>query len=106
MVRGLAVSLLLVGCQPLDYVKVRYVEVQGEALRDACPRLIGTYGGCVKFRGDVAEIYAPRPADVRDQQAMIVIGHEFYCHAWLKQSHTDEQGVRRDPWRDCMQEGG
>lgn len=93
------------GCAPVEYVKVTYVAVDGAELRRACPRLIGTYGGCVTFRGDIAEIHAPRPRDVRDRTALEVIGHEFYCHAWLKQSHTDEQGVRRDPHRDCMPEG-
>ena len=96
--------LALMGCQSVDYVNVRYVHVEGAELRSACDRLIGVYGGCVKFRSGVAEIYAPRPKDVRDVKAMEIIGHEFYCHAWLKQSHTDSQGVRREPQADCVPE--
>src|SRR5688572_13053737 len=91
----LALSLLMVGCTSVEYVKVSFIE-STDLARD-CPRLIGSYGGCVVQRGDIAEIRAPRPKDVRDSKALEVIGHEFYCHAWLKQSHTDDQGVRREP---------
>ena len=105
MKRLLIAALLgLSACSTVDYVKVIYVEVDGPALRAACPRLIGTFGGCVVRRGDIVEIRAPRPRDVRDAKAMEVLGHEFYCHAWLNQSHTDDKGVRREPKHDCVPE--
>lgn len=101
----LLIIALLSGCTVVDYAKVRYVEVAAADLPQECPRLIGSYGGCVVFRGDIAEIRAPRPKDVRDSKALEVIGHEFYCHAWLKQSHTDIHGVRREPKLDCVPQG-
>lgn len=101
-----AMALVLVACTPVDYVKVSYIAVDRDDLPQACGRLIGTSGGCAVQRGDITEIRAPRPKHVRDSKAMEVIGHEFYCHAWLKQSHTDARGVRRDPHFDCTPIGG
>ena len=103
---GAALALMLVACTPVEYVKVTYIAVDHEELPQACERLIGTNEGCVVQRGDITEIRAPRPKDVRDAKAMEVIGHEFYCHAWLKQSHTDARGVRREPHFDCTPIGG
>lgn len=104
--RLLVLLVLLCGCTTVDYVKVRYVVVEPAALPRACPRIIGTYGGCAMKRGDIWEIYAPQPRDVLDSGAMAVLGHEFYCHAWLGKGHYDEKGVRLEPWRDCVPEGG
>lgn len=100
----LLLLLMLAGCTTVDYVAVRYVEVPPEELAKACDRdrIIGRSGGCVVKRGDIWEIRAPRPRDVRDARALEVLGHEFYCHAWLGIGHTDEHGVRRDPRHDCV----
>jgi hypothetical protein len=93
-------------CSTVDYVKVRYVEVEPDKMSRACPnpRLIGTWSACAVFYGDVVEIRAPRPQNVADHRALAVIGHEFYCHAWLRMDHFDAKGVRREPRSDCVLE--
>lgn len=98
-------AILLAGCTTVDYVKVRYIEVEPQELARECPVLIGRHLGCASQRGDIWEIRAPRPRDVRDGSALEILGHEFYCHAWLKQDHRDEKNVRREPSKDCVPPG-
>ena len=102
----LALALtFLCGCATSDYVMVRYIEVAPEEMHRACPnpRLIGTWAGCTVRSGNgLVEIRALRPRNVADHQALATIGHEFYCHAWLRQDHYDDKDVRREPARDCV----
>lgn len=94
---------LLMGCAG-DVVRVRYVAVPEGELAAACPSLLGRSKGCTHCDDALCTVYAPAPKNVEDEDRLLTIGHEFYCHAWLKQPHYDKHGVRKDPSRDCVKE--
>lgn len=93
---------LLAGCAAPDVVKVSFVPATEADLAGHCPALLGKVKGCAYQRGDVTVIYALAPKNVLDLERLATIGHEFYCHAWLRQSHYDSRGVRKDPSNDCV----
>src|SRR4051812_20719723 len=85
-------------------VRVNYIAVDEIRLATVCPSLIGASKGCTACDDAGCTIYAIAPKNVQDEDRLITIGHEFYCHAWLKQSHYDSRGVRKDPSQDCVKE--
>lgn len=91
------IPLLGASCDS-DTVRVRYVPTSADKLSGVCESLYGHSSGCTVHEKDGSvTIYAPAPKNVEDEDAMIPIGHEFLCHAWLNQSHRNV-----DPSNDCI----
>ena len=97
---AILVAAVLAACdvQQDGVVRVRYVAAKSaDDLRAKCPSLVGRSTGCTKQERDGSfTIVTIPPKNVEDEQAMVPIGHEFLCHAWLRQSHSNV-----DPSNDC-----
>jgi hypothetical protein len=95
--RWIIVLVFLASCSQDDSVRVRFHKTDPADLAKICETLIGVSTGCtIQGKDGIYDIYAPVPKNVEDEKAMIPIGHEFYCHVVLKQSHRNV-----DPSNDC-----